>query len=179
MDRVPEPVDGDERTLLLGWLAFLRDALAAKCAGLTPDQLTFMSVPPSDLTLLGLVRHLTEMERVYLVYALGGGELRYVYGPYDGDGPDRDIEELEPAMAEDSFDNWHAERDVADELIAAAPSLDAPGAGNGRSVRWNLLKVLHEYARHMGHADLDPPDDRRRHGRVKIVLARVTGALRR
>jgi Protein of unknown function (DUF664) len=72
MDRAQEPGNAGERDLLLGWLAFHRDALAAKCDGLTPDQLVRTSAPPSDLSLLGLVRHLTEMEHVHLVYALGG-----------------------------------------------------------------------------------------------------------
>ena len=62
-DRVPEPGDGDERDLLLGWLAFHRNALETKCAGLTDDQLVDRSAPPSLLSLLGLVRHLSEMER--------------------------------------------------------------------------------------------------------------------
>jgi hypothetical protein len=63
-DRVDEPAIGTEREILLGWLAFHRDALSAKCAGLTPAQLVIRSVRPSNLTLLGLVRHLTEMELV-------------------------------------------------------------------------------------------------------------------
>ena len=71
MERVSEPADGDERDLLLGWLAFHRNALGAKCEGLDPEQLATRSAPPSPLSLLGLVRHLTEMERVYAVWALG------------------------------------------------------------------------------------------------------------
>ena len=62
MDRAPEPGNAGERDLLLGWLAFHRDALAAKCEGLTAEQLVEASAPPSDLSLLGLVRHMTEME---------------------------------------------------------------------------------------------------------------------
>ena len=69
--RVREPPDGDERTVLLGWLAFHRNALEAKCAGLDADQLAARSALPSPLSLLGLVRHLTEMERAYDVWALG------------------------------------------------------------------------------------------------------------
>ncbi len=71
MERVPEPPDGDERSILAGWLAFHRSALEAKCAGLAATQLVTRSVPPSPLSLLGLVRHLTEMERAYAVWALG------------------------------------------------------------------------------------------------------------
>jgi hypothetical protein len=64
MARASQPPDGDERSILLGWLEFHRDALAAKCAGLDADQLVLRAVPPSALSLLGLVRHMTEMERV-------------------------------------------------------------------------------------------------------------------
>ena len=72
MDRAQQPVDARERKLLLGRLAFRRDALAAKCERLTADQLVARPAVPSVLSLLGLVRHMTEMERVYLVHALGG-----------------------------------------------------------------------------------------------------------
>jgi len=89
--RAAEPPDADERELLLGWLAFHRDALAAKCDGLTPDELVAAAALPSRLTLLGLVRHLTEMERVYASYALGPpGPLRFVYGDYEEEGPEWD-----------------------------------------------------------------------------------------
>ena len=70
-ERVPEPGEGDEREILLGWLAFHRNALSAKCAGLSDEQLVQRSAPPSPLSLLGLVRHLTEMERVFGVWANG------------------------------------------------------------------------------------------------------------
>ena len=150
--RAPEPGPGDERELLLGWLAFHRDALAAKCDGMSAAELVAAAVPPSDLSLLGLVRHLTEMERVYLVRALAGGELRLIYCT-DAE-PDGDIIGLAPDMSPASMDRWHEERAHADRLLAAAASLDAAAPGNGRSVRWNLVKVIQEYARHNGHADL-------------------------
>jgi Protein of unknown function (DUF664) len=134
--RAAEPRAGGERELLLGWLAFHRDALAAKCAGLTDEQLVAAAVPPSDLSLLGLVRHLTEMERAYLVRALAGGRLRLVYCT-DAE-PDADLIGLSPDQSRASVDRWHEERAHADRLLAAAGALDAAAAGNGRSVRWNL-----------------------------------------
>ena len=79
MNRAPEPGDAAERGLLLAWLAFHRDALAAKCEGLTDEQLVMRSAPPSDLSLLGLVRHMTETEHTYLVLALAGGRFSRVY----------------------------------------------------------------------------------------------------
>jgi hypothetical protein len=152
-ERAPEPgAEAGERELLLGWLAFHRDALAAKCDGMTPQQLVRLAVPPSDLSLLGLVRHLTEMERVYLVRALAGGELRLVY--CTAAEPDGDIVGLTPDLSTASLDRWHEERAHADRLLAAAGSLEAVAPGNQHSVRWNLVKVIQEYARHNGHADL-------------------------
>jgi Protein of unknown function (DUF664) len=154
MGRVEEPPDGDERSVLLGWLAFHRDALAAKCAGLEGEDLVVASTPPSKLTLLGLVRHLTEMERVYVCYALGPpGELDLVYGNYEDGGPEWDFD-VDASMVAESFAKWEREQQAADALIELHTSIDAIGTGNGRSVRWNLQKVVGEYARHNGHADL-------------------------
>ena len=154
MTRAPEPPDGDERELLLGWLAFQRDALAAKCDGLSPDELVAAAALPSRLTLLGLVRHLTEMERIYATHAVGPpGPLHFVYGDYDDEGPEWDFD-VEAALVEQSMAAWGRERAAADEAIAARESLDDASGANGRSLRWNLLKLIGEYARHNGHADL-------------------------
>jgi Protein of unknown function (DUF664) len=151
---VEEPGDGDERIVLQGWLEFHRNALASKCADLDAAQLVTASSPPSNLTLLGLVRHLTEMERVYLVYALGPKrDLNFVYGDYEEGGPEWDFD-VDDSMVDDSFARWELERQAADSLLRQHPSLDAIGTGNGRSVRWNLNKLVGEYARHNGHADL-------------------------
>jgi hypothetical protein len=152
VDRVPQPGDSSERELLLGWLAFHRDALAAKCDGMTPEQLVAKPAPPSPLSLLGLVRHMTEMERVYLVHALAGGTLRLVY--CTDRAPDGDIEGLTPETVPLSMDGWRAERARADVLLSATGPLGALSAGNRRSVRWNLVKLIQEYARHNGHADI-------------------------
>ena len=88
-----EPPDRDERSILLGWLAFHRNALARTCADLEPGQLVERSTPPSPLSLLGLVRHLTELERAYAVWALGPKEpLHWVWGSCTDDGPEGDID---------------------------------------------------------------------------------------
>ncbi len=149
-----EPGDGDERSVLLGWLAFHRAALAAKCEGLAAVDLVAASAPPSKLTLLGLVRHLTEMERVYGTSALGApGPLTFVYGDYVDDGPEWDFD-VDETMVAESMSNWLGEQRAVDTLVQQCESLDAPGARNGRSVRWNLQKLVGEYSRHNGHADL-------------------------
>jgi hypothetical protein len=154
MARVPQPPDGDERSISLGWLAFHRNALEAKCHGLDPRQLVERAAPPSPLSLLGLVRHLTEMERAYAAWALGPKvELQWVWGVYTDDGPEWDID-VNESMVEESMAAWQREKQLADERIQQHVELDSVGEGNGYSLRWNLQKLIGEYARHNGHADL-------------------------
>jgi Protein of unknown function (DUF664) len=152
MNRAREPGNASERGLLLGWLAFHRDVLAAKCEGLTDEQLVMRSAPPSDLSLLGLVRHMTEMEHTYLVLALAGGGFGWVYR--SDETPDADVRGLKPDMVAASMARWRDEQRLADQLISATGPLGAAAPGNRFSVRWNLVKVIGEYARHNGHADL-------------------------
>jgi hypothetical protein len=154
MGRTDEPDSGDERSLLLGWLAFHRDALRAKCDGVAASDLIRSGLGGSTMSLLGLVRHMTEMERVYFTWCLGGGELEWVYGPYEDGQPAGDFDDLDISMVAASLAAWELERARADELIAGIGSLDDPGLGSQRSLRENLLKVVQEYARHNGHADL-------------------------
>lgn len=151
--RAEQPGDGDERSILLGWLAFHRDALAAKCAGLTEEQLATRSAEPSKLSLLGIVRHMAEMERAYGVWPLGPKtELEWVWGSYENDA-EHDID-CDPSMVEESMRVWREEIRKTDDALAAHPTMDKLGAGNGYSVRWNLAKLIGEYARHNGHADI-------------------------
>ncbi len=149
---LPNRVTLASATCCSGWLAFHRDALAAKCEGLTAEHLVESSAPPSDLSLLGLVRHMTEMEHAYLVYAMTGGPFRGVY--FTDEAPDADIVGLAPGMAAGSMARWHDERARADQLLSSTGALESISPGNRRSVRWNLIKVIQEYARHNGHADL-------------------------
>lgn len=152
MTRAPKPEAGDERTLMLGWLDFHRDVLRAKCEGLAPEQLLQASAPPSVLTLLGLVRHLTEMEAHYLVGGLSG----VAPGPFysTDEDPEGDFEGLDPSMVDESFARWYEVRSAADALLADVPDLGARTASGRRTVRWCVAKVVQEYARHNGHADL-------------------------
>jgi hypothetical protein len=151
--RAEEPSDGDERSILLGWLAFHRDALAAKCYGLANEQLVERSAEPSALSLLGITRHMAEMERVYGSWALGPkADLEWVWGTYEN-GEDHDFD-CDSSMAPESLRVWREEIRKTDEALANHLTLDGLGAGNGRSVRWNLAKLVGEYARHNGHADL-------------------------
>jgi hypothetical protein len=152
MERAGQPGDGDERSITVGWLRFHRDALAAKCDGLTPEQLVLRPSPPSKLSLLGLVRHLTEQERV-CGYALGAhAKLHFVYGEYTDDGPEWDFD-ADVSMVAESFVNWRRENHATDAVIGKIADLAAKGP-SARSARWSLQKLVGEYARHNGHADM-------------------------
>jgi len=150
-ERVDPPYEGDERTLLLAWLEFHRATLAMKCDGLTDEQLRTRSVPPSKLSLLGLVRHMAEVENNWFRFWLGGGRLT---AKKEGD-EDFDVDGADVAEA---FDYWRGECDNARQVVARFGSLDDVGAGQkvgaGISVRWTLQHMIEEYARHNGHADL-------------------------
>ncbi len=153
IERVPEPGDEDERSLLLGWLSFHRSALEAKCAGLSDEQLVQRSAAPSPLSLLGIVRHLAEMERLYGVWGNGCRcELVSVWGEYAEGAPDHDFD-CDVSQVRRSMRAWRDERASTDGMIRGLKLDDATGA-NERTVRWNLQKLVGEYARHNGHADL-------------------------
>jgi hypothetical protein len=145
----------DERAMLTGFLDFHRATLAVKCEGLTDAQLRQQAAPPSALSLLGLVRHMAEME----------GQFRMVLAdePFKGiwgSGPDRDLDaafrEVETASAADAFAAWHAACENSRKLTDAAVSLDAGAElmGETYTLRWLLGHMIEEYARHNGHADL-------------------------
>jgi Protein of unknown function (DUF664) len=150
-NRTEPPADADERDLLVGWLEFHRSTLARKCAGLSEEQLRRCPVPPSSLSLIGLVRHLTEIERLYLRHGFAGEPLSPLL--YVGDDePEGDFDLLDDVAG--SMATWHEHVAAAREHVAAAPDLDARGARSPETLRWVLAKVGQEYARHNGHADL-------------------------
>lgn len=151
--RAPQPEADDERALLLGWLSFYRDALRAKCADVTPEQLVERSVEPSRLSLLGLIRHMCEMERAYGSWPLSSGddEFVWVWGEYE-DGAEDDIDGSQSDVSE-SFATWLQERSKTDTALARSEDLGS-ATKTEHSLRWNLAKLIGEYARHCGHADL-------------------------
>lgn len=118
--RPDPPLHGDERELLLGWLAFHRATLALKCQGLSAEQLADMAVLPSRMSLLGLVRHLSEIERSYFRNGFGGEALPLIY--YTDADPDADFEGVTQADPDVSLAAWHEERQRADEIIAGVGS---------------------------------------------------------
>ncbi|MGW4497308.1 DinB family protein [Micromonospora sp. NPDC004336] len=150
-----EPYVGDERTMLEGWLDYQRQTLLLKCAGLTAEQLKTPSVEPSGLTLLGLVRHLAEVEAWWFRENLAGEQVDYPY--FTPDNPDADLD-ASSADAEADFATFHREVELA-RKAAAGRSLDETFTEVGPkrrtfNLRWIYVHMIEEYARHNGHADL-------------------------
>jgi uncharacterized damage-inducible protein DinB len=154
-NRPRPPAAADERTMLAGWLDWHRATLEMKCAGLSPAQLATRAAEPSTLTLLGLVRHMADVERGWFRRRLGGEDAPPLY--YSDDDPDGDFDNIDPAAAEAAFATWRAECARAREIAATLPSLDVTitdREGRLLSARWVLVHMVEEYARHNGHADL-------------------------
>jgi uncharacterized damage-inducible protein DinB len=140
--------------MLEAWLDYHRATLAMKCDGLSDEQLRTRSVPPSSLSLLGLVRHMADVERSWFRRVLAGQEAPPLF--YSPDDPDGDLDNTDGADVVEAFKAWQAECDEARRIVAATPVLEATGERQGEAVslRWILVHMIEEYARHNGHADL-------------------------
>jgi uncharacterized damage-inducible protein DinB len=149
--RIDEPFTGPERGILEGFLDWHRSTLLWKCAGLAAGQLALQSVPPSNLSLLGLVRHMADVERAWFRIRFRGEALPRLY-----DYEDAAFEHADPARAEADFAAFTVECDLAREAAARASLDDEFTARSGRilSLRWVYAHMIEEYARHNGHADL-------------------------
>jgi uncharacterized damage-inducible protein DinB len=153
-DRIDPPYEGGERAMLDAWLDFHRATLAMKCDGLSDAQLRERAVPPSTLSLLGLVRHMADVERNWFRRVLGGEDAPPLY--WSDDDPDGDFDNVDSADVAEGFAAWRSECERARQAAAAAPSLETTGLRRGEpvSLRWILVHMIEEYARHNGHADL-------------------------
>ncbi len=137
--------------MLQGWLDWQRHTLLHKCAGLTAEQLRIAAAEPSNLTLLGLVRHMTLVERQWFRSRAAG--LSELPEQFDDD---QEFTDLANADAEADFAAFRAEIEAADEAVAKLP-LDHEFATKRTpaiSLRWVYIHMIEEYARHNGHADL-------------------------
>jgi len=155
-DRTLPPPEAGEREMLSTWLDFQRATLAVKCAGLSDDQLREQAVPPSRLSLLGLIRHMAEVERVWFRPLLAGEQMSGLWSAGAKLDPEPAFEKAATADAATAFAAWRAECEHARRLAAAASSLDVTGMRGGMrfSLRWVMVHMIEEYARHNGHADL-------------------------
>jgi uncharacterized damage-inducible protein DinB len=153
------PAHADERTMLETWLDFQRATLALKCEDLDDAQLRERSAPPSELTLLGLVQHMAEVERQWFRRVFEGKETEPLYGGRPGDAFTlTEGRGLDEAKADWQREIDHAREITADASLDDAGQLDEIGAGflgsDTVSLRWILVHLIEEYARHLGHADL-------------------------
>lgn len=154
-ERVDEPFTGEERAMLAGFLDWNRATLLVKCAGLTGEQLAERALPPANLSLLGLVRHLTDVERTWFRRRFGGrADLPPVY--HRDDALNAAFDDIDPATAERDLDRLVIEQQAARDAVAGLP-LDhifvSPRWGE-MSLRWAYTHMNGEYSRHCGHADL-------------------------
>jgi uncharacterized damage-inducible protein DinB len=160
--RIDPPLRADEVATLRAFLDYHRETFRWKCRGLTQEQLA-QSLPPTDMTLGGMMKHLAVVESGWFEETFAGGSLMPPFDTVDWDA-DRDWE-------------WHTARDdspeelfaVFDEAVRRADAvidgaladrgLESESAepsrqGGAFSLRWILVHLIEEYARHNGHADL-------------------------
>ncbi len=151
--RTDPPRVADERAMYQAWLDFHRGTLLWKCAGLTDAQLKNPAVSPSTLTLLGLLRHMSEVERAWFRSRAAGLALPDLYCSEDDE--DGDFDNVADADVPEAFATFKAECLAADEA-ACTKSLDDTFVGRNDpiSLRWVYVHMIEEYARHNGHADL-------------------------
>src|SRR4051794_35695535 len=150
---VDGPLTGPERPIVKGYLDFERATLANICAGLTAEQLAQRPLPSSNLSLLGIVRHVAKVERTWFRIRAAGEPIEPLYDP--ALGKDYDFDHLDPADAEAALERWHVERRHGDEAVAGLDP-DATFEHDGEAMSLGLVYVhmVAEYARHNGHADL-------------------------
>ena len=153
--RTDPPEVAGERAAVQGWLDYHRATLLRKCEGLTGEQLARRAVPPSSLSLLGLVRHMAEVERSWFRSRFRGhADLGYLY--CSDEYPDGDFDLTDPDRAEQDLAAYRRECELADAAVADAGLDDTytfQRTGTPMDLRWIYLHMIEEYARHNGHAD--------------------------
>jgi uncharacterized damage-inducible protein DinB len=155
VERVDPPYVADEREMLEAWLDFHRQTLLMKCAGLDSEQLKRRSAEPSTLTLLGLVRHMAQVERGWFREVARGEPDRWLFG--SDDNVDGDFDDVDTADAVADFATFEAEVAAARTAVADLPLavvVRHPRRDYELSLRWIYTHMIEEYARHNGHADL-------------------------
>jgi uncharacterized damage-inducible protein DinB len=159
----PPPADPDgtsgERRMLVEFLDYYRTVLVRKAEGLSDDQARAAACPPSDLTILGLVRHMAEVERGWFRRGIAGEDAppRYHGASHPDGDEDGDLHPPPDATLADALAVLAVEVEAANTVLAAVESLDRLDTRTERptrSVRWILVHMVEEYARHCGHADL-------------------------
>jgi hypothetical protein len=153
VSRIEPPFVGDDRTMLPPWLDYQRATLLWKCELLGGEQLVRRGVPPSPLSLLGIVRHMTFVEWHWFerVFADTGTPQ-----PFSTEhDADVDWNDLDPGRAMADIERFQQQCAISRGIVAASPSMDqlAANAREDVSLRWIMVHMIEEYARHNGHAD--------------------------
>ncbi len=155
-DRQDPPFVAGERAMLEAWLDYHRATLLTKCEGLDDEQLRTRSVPPSSLSLLGLVRHMADVERYWFRHVLLDDPVAPFY--WTADGEDRDFDDVDIADVAADFGVFEDMVKACRAIAADHPDLDALARRSRHdqkvSLRWIYVHMIEEYARHNGHADL-------------------------
>jgi uncharacterized damage-inducible protein DinB len=147
----------DERSTLLDYLRRYRLTLRMKCADLDAEQLARRSVPPSTMSLLGLLRHMAEVERSWFRRVMAGQDSPRLYGATQDPGGDFNGSVANPTVVEDAWRSWQAEIAFAEQFVKDTADLATTGTakdGSDVPLRDILVHMIEEYARHCGHADL-------------------------
>lgn len=154
-DRWPkdEVAAADEATTLRAFLHHQRQFLKRKASGITDEEARSQTCPPSDLTLLGLVCHLTDVERGWSQRGLAGRDAPPIY--YSDEDPDGDFHPPADVTLARALDRFDVEAAEADAVYRSMNLDELERHERGfYSVRWVLIHLIEEYARHLGHADL-------------------------
>ena len=155
-DRVGPPLRGGERETLRAFLDYHRDTLAMKCEGLSDEQLRERSSPPSTLSLLGLVRHMAEVERTWFRRVMNAERVGMVWSDEENDF--QRAYDATGSTGAEAFTAWQAEVEISRRVEREAASLDVTAHqarwGEDVSLRLVMVHMIQEYARHNGHADL-------------------------
>ena len=146
------PPTRGERETRTSCLRFQRQTLELKCSGLNPDQLSSRAVPSSELTLLGLVRHMAAVELGWFQRVMQGDEGDRPFRPHGVHSEEFDLPEPTPESVKEAGGEWQRQCVAADAFVAES-ELETLGAG-GIELREVLVHMIEEYARHVGHADL-------------------------
>jgi len=154
--RMGGPSLGDERATLVEFLRFQRLTLQVKCEGLDAEQLARRSVEPSTMSLLGLLRHMAEVERTWFRRRFAGLDVPKRY--QSTDQPDGDFDGATPdqAVVDEAWAAWRDEVAFAEQFTERTDLefVGHDGAGDELFLRELLVHMVEEYARHNGHADL-------------------------
>ena len=146
-----------ERATLLEYLRQYRLTMELKCADLDAAQLASRSVPPSTMSLLGLIRHLAEVERYWFRRVMAQSDAPPLYWSEDVADAEWLGAVADPAVVDDAWRAWRGEVAFAEKFVADSPDLGVTGCepdGGSPALRSVLVHMIEEYARHCGHADL-------------------------